>query len=68
MNLTQILRKTKCELSGCKNMARFEIKDEQDLKKGIILCENCLKDISNAYLKVKAPKQPKTPFKKQKTI
>lgn len=68
MNITEILRKTKCEFSGCKNMARYELKDQDDNKKNIELCSECLENIANAYLKIKMPKQPKTPFKKQKTI
>ena len=65
---SDILYKTKCELAGCKNLAKIMIKDEIDSKKKIELCDECLENIAKVYLKSKVPKGIKAPFKNQKKI
>lgn len=68
MQVEQVIHKTKCDFSGCKNLAQFELKDEIDNKKKIVLCEVCLQNIGKAYLKLTTPKQPQSPFKNQKKL
>ena len=65
MQITDILYKQKCDFAGCKNIANFEIKDEQDTKKKMAFCKECLQNIAGVYLQTTTPKQPKAPFKKQ---
>ena len=68
MNIFNVLHKTKCDFSGCKNMAEKEIKDENDDKKKMVLCKDCLENMLLAYLKQTTPKALQSPFKKQKKL
>ena len=66
MEIINIVYKTKCDFSGCKNMAEIEIKDETDSRKKMVFCKSCLDNMFNSYLKITVPKAVEAPFKKQK--
>lgn len=68
MIINDVSHKTKCDFSGCKNLAETEIKDETDTKKKMVFCKNCLESMLFAYLKTTTPKGVEAPFKKHKKL
>lgn len=68
MEINSVLHKTKCDFSGCKNMAEIEIKSKNDSKMKMVFCKNCLQNLTNAYQKATTPKAVEAPFKKQKKL
>lgn len=68
MIVTKTTQKTKCDFSGCKNLANFTILNINDSKNKMCFCDNCLKVIYEAYAQVVIPKAVEAPFKKQKKL
>lgn len=68
MQITKILIKTKCDFTGCKNLANISLFDENDLNKKLNLCDSCLTKIYECVAKTIVPKSLETPFKKQKKL
>ena len=68
MEISNITYKTKCDFTGCKNLAEIIVRDEVDSKKEMAFCKECLDNMMNTYLKTKIPKPVEAPFKKQKKL
>jgi len=66
--MIKILYKTKCDISGCKNIADCVFADEVDCNKKISLCNDCMKKIYECIAKTITPKGVDSPFKKQRKI
>ena len=68
MQTTKIFLKTKCDFTGCKNMADIRISDEMDNSKKMDLCDLCLTKIYECIAKTIVPKGLNAPFKKPKKL
>ena len=68
MEITNVTYKTKCDFSGCKNLAEIIIRDEIDSRREMAFCKSCLDGMLEMYLKTKVPKAVEAPFKKQKKL
>ena len=68
MIINNVSHKTKCDFWGCKNIAEVEVKDENDSKKKMVFCKDCLEGMLVAYKKATTPKGVEAPFKKQKKL
>lgn len=68
MHLKKIAIKTKCDFSGCKNLADVSIFDEMDFSRKLNLCNTCLNHIYECVAKTIIPKSIEAPFKKPKKL
>ena len=68
MLYTNITQKTKCDFSGCKNLASVMISHNSDLKKRMCFCDECIDSLYKACAKTITPKAIEAPFKKQKKL
>ena len=66
LNLEDVRIKTKCDFTGCRNIASISFCDTDDKKKKINLCDECVRSIYCTYAKSIVPKSIEAPFKTRK--
>ena len=65
LELEKLNIKTKCDFTGCKNLANVAFFESNDNKKKMCFCENCINSIYSCYAKTIIPKGIETPYKRK---
>lgn len=65
MIIEKINMKTKCDFVGCKNLATVAFFDENDKKKKMCFCDDCISELYTTYAKSIIPKCIEAPFKRK---
>ena len=68
MQINSCTNKIKCDVFGCRNLAKYSFSSQNEKKTILALCDDCAKEIYTALLSVSVPKNIPAPFKNQKKI
>ncbi len=63
MQIEKCLKKTKCDMFGCNNLAEHSLSTKGVLKRELCLCDECLRGIYEEVQKMEVPKGTKSPFR-----
>jgi len=52
-----------CDFYGCKNMAKYSFSTKGFIRRDLVFCEDCMKEMFECFSKVCVPKAVESPFK-----
>ena len=56
----------KCDFYGCNNLAKYSFSIKGFIRRDLVFCEDCMKQMFECFSKEVVPKPVKTPYKRAK--
>lgn len=64
MKMEKCKNQIKCDFYGCNNLAKYSFSTKGFLKRDLVFCESCMKQMFECFSKTFVPKPVEAPFKK----
>ncbi len=65
MKMSKCNSQIKCDFYGCKNLAKYSFSTKGFLKRELVFCEDCMKEMFECFSKQCVPKPVEAPFKRK---
>lgn len=66
MKMELCTHNVKCDFYGCKNLAKYSFSTKGFLRKDLVFCEDCMKQMFECFSKQVVPKPVEAPYKRKK--